>query len=34
MSSIASQHTRQGWHSILGGGIATLHGRPGGGAGR
>ncbi len=28
MSSIASQHTRQGWHSILGGGIASFLGAP------
>ncbi len=28
MSSIASQHTRQGWHSILGGGIASFMGAP------
>ena len=28
MSSIASQHTRQGWHSVLVGGIATFMGAP------
>ncbi len=28
MSSIASQHTRQGWHSVLASGIATFMGAP------
>jgi agmatinase len=28
MSSVASQHTRQGWHSVLVGGIATFMGAP------
>src|SRR4029079_15312343 len=28
MSSIASQQTRQGWHSVLVGGIATFMGAP------
>ena len=28
MSSIAAQHTRQGWHSVLVGGIATFLGAP------
>ena len=28
MSSVASQQTRQGWHSVLVGGIATFMGAP------
>jgi agmatinase len=28
MSSVASQQTRQGWHSVLVGGIATFLGAP------